>query len=266
MKLSMYAKVGLVVTLAVLILGGMIVWKGDVFLKARGYRLVGSFNDVGGLLVGAEVRYRGYKAGKVVKVHPNPEDIKVYLRMDPGIKVPVGSQLRVAFDGLIGQKYVEVIPSREKEILRSGSVIKGYNTLGLVDFIHIGTKNLEESKQILESVREITDDPKVQRAAKDILINIENSTDELDKIVSGFSRALEKGGFEELITSLSSASENIGTVSKRFDKVIMGLEKLSNDPTFMGDIKDTVKNAKDAFAELKKASQTANKVLQKYSR
>ena len=56
MKLSMYAKVGLVVTLAVLVLGGMIVWKGDIFVRTRGYMIIGSFNDVGGLLVGAEVR------------------------------------------------------------------------------------------------------------------------------------------------------------------------------------------------------------------
>jgi len=266
MKLSIYAKVGLVTIMAVIVLGGMIIWKGDIFVKVRGYELIGSFQDVGGLIIGAEVRYRGFRAGKVTEIDPTPTDIKVHLQMNPGIKVPKGSQLRIAFDGLIGQKYVEVLPSGETEIIKSGSVVKGFNTLGLVDFIDIGTRNLEESKKILESVSNITSDPIIQKAAKDILINIEGTTNELNKIITGFSKALEKGGFEDLITSLSTVSEAVGRVSKRLDNVIGGLEKLSSDPQFVEDIRDAAKNAKEAFAEIKKASQNANKLLDKYSR
>lgn len=266
MKLSMQAKVGIVALLALIILGTMIVWKGDLFLRAQGYELTGSFSNAGGVMPGAEVRYRGYKVGKVIKIDPSPEDVKVYLIIQPNIKVPEGSSLRVAFDGLIGQKFVEIMPGMSPTMLKSKSVIPGFSTLGIVDFIDIGTQNLEESKRILQSVRKITDDPIIQKAAKETLVNIERSTYEINKIASGLSKSLAKGGFEDLIKSLSVASETVNRVSKELDGIILALNKLTNDPEFMSDVKATAKNAKEAFEEFKKASTDASKVLKRYSK
>lgn len=266
MKLSMQAKVGIIALAALIILASMIVWKGDVFLKTGGYELIGSFSNAGGVMPGAEVRYRGFKVGKVVRIEPNPEDVKVYLIIQRKIQVPEGSSLRVAFDGLIGQKFVEIIPGASVNMLKSKSVIPGFSTLGIVDFIDIGTQNLEESKRILQSVRKITDDPIIQQAAKETLVNIEKTTYEVNRIALGLSRSLSKGGFEELIKSLSSASDTINRVSKELDSIISALSKLTSDPDFMSDVKATAKNAKEAFEELKKASTDASKVLKRYSK
>jgi ABC-type transporter Mla subunit MlaD len=172
----------------------------------------------------------------------------------------------VAFDGLIGQKFVEIMPGMSPNMLKSKSVIPGFSTLGIVDFIDIGTQNLEESKRILQSVRKITDDPIIQKAAKETLVNIERSTYEINKITAGLSKSLSKGGFEDLIKSLSTASETVNRVSKELDGIILALNKLTNDPEFMGDIKATAKNAKEAFEEFKKASTDASKVLKRYSK
>jgi len=266
MKLSMQAKVGLVALAAVLVLASMVVWKGDLFLKARGYELIGSFSNAGGLMPGADVRYRGYKVGKVMRIEPNPQDVKVYSIIQQDIKVPEGSSLRVAFDGLIGQKYVEIIPALSEVMLKRGSVLPGFSTLGIVDFIDVGTQNLEESKMILQSIRRITDDPIIQKAAKETLVNLEKSTYEINRITTGLSKALAKGGFEDMIKSLSVASDTINRVSKRLDSTIAALDKLTGDPEFTTDIKETAKNAKEAFEEFKKASQDASKVLKRYAK
>jgi phospholipid/cholesterol/gamma-HCH transport system substrate-binding protein len=266
MKLSMQAKVGLVSLLALFILVGMVVWKGDIFLVARGYELVGSFNNAGGLMPGAEVRYRGYSVGKVTRIEPNPSSVNVYLLLQSNTKVPDDSTLRVAFDGLIGQKFVEIIPGISEKMATNKSVLIGFSTLGIVDFIDIGTQNLEESKRILQSVRNITDDPVVQKAAKNTLVNIEKATLEINRITSELSKALSKGGFEETIKSLTKASDTITSVSKRLDSIISALDKLVNDPTFTSNLKDTVSNAKDAFEEFKKASSDADKVLKRYAK
>ena len=217
MKLSMQAKVGMVALLALVILCSMIIWKGDIVLKAKGYEIIGSFSNAGGVVTGAEVRYRGYKVGKVEQIDPNPENVKVYLIIQQRIQIPEGSSLRVAFDGLIGQKYVEIMPGTSTVMLKDKSVIPGFSTLGIVDFIDIGTQNLEESKLILQSVRQETNDPVVQKAAKDTLVNIEKSTMEINRITSGLSKSLEKGGFDDLIKSLSTASDTVNRVSKELD-------------------------------------------------
>lgn len=266
MKISLQAKVGMVALAAMLILASMIIWKGDIFLKTKGYEIIGSFNNAGGVMTGAEVRYRGYKVGKVVKIEPSPDEVRVYLIIQPNINIPEGSSLRVAFDGLIGQKYVEIMPGVSTVMLKNKSVIPGFSTLGMVDFIDIGTQNLEESKRILQSVRKITDDPVIQKAAKDTLINVEKSTSEINKIASELSDSISKGGFGDLIKSLSTASDTINRVSKELDGIISSLDKLTSDPEFIANVKDTARNAKDAFDELKKASQDASKALRRFSK
>ena len=266
MKFSMQAKVGILALSALIILASMIIWKGDVFLKTQGYELIGSFSNAGGVVPGAEVRYRGYKVGKVEQIEPNPANVKVYLIIQQRIKVPEGSSLRVAFDGLIGQKYVEIMPGLSPNMLKDKSVIPGFSTLGIVDFIDLGTQNLEESKLILQSVRQITDDPVVQKAAKDTLVNIEKTTLEINRITAELSRSLDKGGFDNLIKSLSTASDTVGRVSKELDGIISAMNKLTSDPDFTSDIKATAKNAKEAFEEFRKASADASKLLKKYTK
>jgi phospholipid/cholesterol/gamma-HCH transport system substrate-binding protein len=266
MKLSTNAKIGIVSSLAIMILAAMIIWKGDLFIKSSGYELIGSFNNAGGLMPGAEVRYRGYKVGKVMRIAPDPTEVKVYIVIQRDTKVPEGSTLRVAFDGLIGQKFVEIIPFPSQVMLKAGSTLSGFSTLGIVDFIDVGTQSLEETKQILQSIRKITDDPIIQKGARQSLMNIEKTTAELNRITTGLSKAMQKGGFEDLLKSLSGASETITLVSKRLDSIITSLDKLTSDKEFMSDIKDTVKNAKDAFDEFKKASTDASKVLKRYSK
>jgi phospholipid/cholesterol/gamma-HCH transport system substrate-binding protein len=266
MRLSTRAKIGIVTTLAVLILGGMIVWKGDVFLKARGYVLVGSFKNVGGLLEGSEVRYRGYKVGRVIKIIPGIVDTKIYMNIAGGIRVPKGSTLRVAFDGLIGQKYVEVQPSRSENVLKPMSIIKGYNTLGLVDFIDVGTVNLEELRAILESVRKVTDDPATQKSVKDALKNIDSATFELNKFVSGLNEMMEQEDFTEAFAGLKEASSLIVTVSERLDSITKSIDDLTGDPEFGSNLKEAAKGAKEAMQELRDAASDIRKTLRKLAR
>jgi len=266
MRLSTQAKIGIVTILAVLTLGGMVIWKGDVFLKARGYKLVGSFKNVGGLLEGADVRFRGYKVGKVLRILPGVADTKVYMNIAGNIKVPKGSTLRVAFDGLIGQKYVEIMPSRSDESIKPGGVIKGFSTLGLVDFIDVGTVNLEELKNILESVRKITDDPETQKAVKDALTNIESATFELNKFVKDLNELMEKEEFEKAISSLGKTSEMFVDISERLDAITASVEDLMSDPAFVSDIKGAAKGANEAMGEIKEAASDIRKTLRKLVR
>jgi phospholipid/cholesterol/gamma-HCH transport system substrate-binding protein len=266
MKLSMQAKVGMVALTACLLLIGIIIWKGDIFLVAKGYEVIGSFTNAGGLMPGAEVRYRGYKVGKVMKIDPSPNEVSVYLMIEPNIKVPEGSTLRVAFDGLIGQKYVEIMPSLSNVPIKKGSRVMGFSTSGIVDFIDVGTQNLEESKQILQSIRKFTDDPAIQSAAKQILVNFEKSSIEINRITTNLNKSLGKGGFEETLNNLNSASNTINNVIKKMDGIINALDDLVSDPNFTTDIKATARNAKEAFEEFKKASTDASKALKKYTK
>jgi len=218
------------------------------------------------LLEGSDVRYRGYRVGKVLRIIPGVEDTKIYMTIAGGIKVPVGSTLRVAFDGLIGQKFVEIVPSRSLKSVRPGSEIKGFSTLGLVDFIDVGTVNLEELRGILESVRKITDDPKTQSSVKEALINIEAATYELNKFVKDLNDLMDKDELEKAISGLSKTSEMVVDIGTRLDAITIALDDLLSDKEFGENIKGAAKGANEAMDEIKNAASDIRKTLRKLVR
>lgn len=266
MSFSTQAKVGLVTIVAILILGGMIMWKGDILLKTAGYELIGSFNNVGGLLEGADVRYRGYKVGKALHINPEPSETRVRMNIVGDIRVPLGSTLRIAFDGLIGQKYVEIMPSLSDKNCPPKSVLKGFSTLGLVDFIDVGTVNLEELKGILESVRKLTDDPATQKAVKESIVNIEEATAQFNRLVADINDIMAKEDFKKSLEGLKNTSGLIVKVSQRLDAITAAIEKLTSDPNFGEDIKGTAKEAREAMLEVKNAAADIRKTLRKLVR
>ena len=64
--------VGIVSLILLISTSVLIIWKSDVRYRTSGYKLTGKFDNAGGLLKGAEIRYRGYRVGKVSKITPVP--------------------------------------------------------------------------------------------------------------------------------------------------------------------------------------------------
>ena len=154
MGLSTTAKVGIITLIGLVLIGRVIVWKTDILLVGRGYELIASFDNVEGLTIGSEVRFRGLKVGKVTKIDPGPYDIKIDSVIDPNIKIPDDSTLRVAYDGIVGLKFLEIRPGTSETMYKAPEELKGVRTAAIVDFVDIGCKNLEETKAILDGGQE----------------------------------------------------------------------------------------------------------------
>jgi phospholipid/cholesterol/gamma-HCH transport system substrate-binding protein len=202
----------------------------------------------------------------VAKVAPGVKDTKVYMYITGNIRVPEGSTLRVAFDGLIGQKYLEILPSASERTVKPRTELQGYNTLGLVDFIDVGTLNLEELQGILKSVRRITDDPETQKAVKDALLNIQAATYQLNKFVADLNEIMSTKEFKQSMTGLKEATDSFVKVSKKLDSITEAIDKLASDPKFGEDLKGAASEAKAAMEELKNAASDVRKTLRKLVR
>lgn len=233
MGLSTAAKVGIVTMIGLILIGTVIVWKSEILLVGRGYELTASFDNIEGLTLGSEVRFRGSKVGKVMRIDPGPYDIKIYSVIEPRIKIPSDSTLRVAYDGIVGLKFLEIRPGTAEVLYRSGQVLQGTRTAAIVDFVDIGSKNLVETKAILEAVRRLIEDPELQRSFRNAVFLIEKTADEADKLVVELRAATKgvreivadpkfqanvKGTIGETEKTLSSANrffENMGKINLR---------------------------------------------------
>tara|TARA_B100000674_G_C37362458_1_gene699220 strand:+ start:102 stop:560 length:459 start_codon:yes stop_codon:yes gene_type:complete len=84
-----------------------------------GYRLVAFFDNVGGLKARAAVRSSGVLVGRVEKIEFDDEvyQAKVYLRLDKNMKFPTDSSIKVLTAGLLGEKYLGIMPGAETAYL-----------------------------------------------------------------------------------------------------------------------------------------------------
>jgi phospholipid/cholesterol/gamma-HCH transport system substrate-binding protein len=89
------------------------------------------FPDSGGIFASAEVTYRGVAVGKVTGLHLIDNGVRVDLSIDncSGKKIPANTTARVSDRSVIGEQYVDLIPTKsDTNYLKSGSVIPASRT------------------------------------------------------------------------------------------------------------------------------------------
>jgi phospholipid/cholesterol/gamma-HCH transport system substrate-binding protein len=104
-------KVGVFATLCLIILG-VLIWKIEDLnpFGKKGQRLHAVFSSVAGLDDKASVRIAGVRVGHVDGLGLDGSRAKVTMLMERQIPLTVGTTARIANLGLLGEKYVELVP------------------------------------------------------------------------------------------------------------------------------------------------------------
>jgi phospholipid/cholesterol/gamma-HCH transport system substrate-binding protein len=116
--------------LGVSYVGAEYVGLGSLF-GSSGCTVHADFTDSGGIFSNAEVTYRGVTVGRVGSLHLAPDGVRVDLHLDDcaGAKIPASTAARVADRSVVGEQYVDLLPSsRRGPYLRAGDVIPASRT------------------------------------------------------------------------------------------------------------------------------------------
>jgi phospholipid/cholesterol/gamma-HCH transport system substrate-binding protein len=84
-----------------------------------------NFDRIDGLVVGADVRISGIKVGiiKTTEVDPKTYLAKVVFTVDPQIKLPKDSSAEIASEGLLGGKFIAIVPGGDTAFIQPGGII-----------------------------------------------------------------------------------------------------------------------------------------------
>ena len=91
-----------------------------------GYEVQARFDRVDGVSAGTDVRISGIKIGTVIDQRLDPDRYLAVVRMsiDPKIKLPTDTVAEVASEGLLGGRYLALIPGGETDMIKPGGEIK----------------------------------------------------------------------------------------------------------------------------------------------
>lgn len=87
--------------------------------------LSAKFDRIDGLAPGADVRVAGVKVGSVVEQRIDPQTFLAVLtmRIDASLRMPSDSSAEIASEGLLGGRFVSLVPGGSDRILADGGEI-----------------------------------------------------------------------------------------------------------------------------------------------
>lgn len=149
LKVGMFVFIGLIIlTIFVLMIGKFETW-------TSGYHVHFVFNFVNGVKLGAPVRFAGVDVGEVKNIDffrdssDGKTKVKITSWIKRSIQVPLDSTIWVNTLGLLGEKYVEIIPGSDYEnCLVGGEVLIGEDPMPMHEVTELAkkiSKNLNET-------------------------------------------------------------------------------------------------------------------------
>ena len=124
-KFDLELIVGLFILIGIIALGYISVKLGKMeWVGGAGYQVTAIFPAVGGLKVGALVEIAGVEVGRVRSLTLDDNyQARVVLNIRKDIKLQDDSIASIKTDGLLGEKYVEIVPGGADEIIEEGGKI-----------------------------------------------------------------------------------------------------------------------------------------------
>jgi len=131
-KTKLELKVGIFVFIGLVILVVFVSLIGNFQTWTSGYHLNFIFNFVNGVKLGAPVRFAGVDVGEVQQIRfiLTPPDkkpkVEIYCWLNNDVKVPIDSTVWVNTLGLLGEKYIEIMPGQDyKKLLTENQNLVG---------------------------------------------------------------------------------------------------------------------------------------------
>ena len=92
----------------------------------QGWELKAKFNSVDGLGIGNDVRIGGVKVGTVVGLQIDQQDYRALVKMQiiKELKLPYDTFAAVVSEGVLGGKYIALVPGKGKLSDRNGLFLK----------------------------------------------------------------------------------------------------------------------------------------------
>ncbi|MBF0122441.1 MAG: MCE family protein [Candidatus Omnitrophica bacterium] len=135
---NLEVKVGAFVVVAIIALVAFVFTISDfsaLFQKGMAFRV--TFQYANGLKKGAPVRLAGVDTGHVqeIKVYSDPAKqnmiVEAQVWLMPGVSVPLDSTFIINQLGILGEKYLEIMPGVAKDMAKADSIFRGEDPVPL---------------------------------------------------------------------------------------------------------------------------------------
>lgn len=183
-------KVGIFVLIALIVLAGFVFLISDISLFKPGWNLKVVFGFANGLKKAAPVRVAGVDAGKVsdIRIFYDSQlqktrvEITAWLNGDA--KVPVDSKAWINQLGLLGEKYLEIIPGKSpSSFLKNNDQLVGEDPIAMEELAEMGRKIGVKLENSIDGLNEVVNTPEGKKDLKEMVSNFKQISDSLNSVL-----------------------------------------------------------------------------------
>lgn len=214
-------KIGLFLAIGLMILAVFIFVVGDFsrLFKQKGYIVYTRFDTVAGLERKTVVRMAGVKVGVVDEIRLKGNKAEVALDINPDIEISRDSRATLASLGLLGEKYIEIVPGAEDIMIQPGGMIGSlppvsFDQLGLI-LSSVG----DDIKSTSKALRDLLGEGEARVNIKEILQNLSSVSAELNEFFSENKPLLTKS-LEKSALAIENFDQNVASLSNNLDELI----------------------------------------------
>ena len=182
-------KVGTFVIIALILLCIFVFMISDISLFKPGWNLKLIFGFADGVKIAAPVRVAGVDMGKVkeIKMFYDTKEkktvIEILVWLSSDAKVPVDSRAWVNQLGLLGEKYIEIIPGKNySSYLKNADQLVGDDSISMRELGELGRKIAAKLDESFTGINEVFKDEKTRASLKDLVANLSGTTESLNAI------------------------------------------------------------------------------------
>ncbi len=261
--MSHTARVGLFMLAALVVLGVFIIKIEEIPLGSREgrARVQAVFPSVAGLDEKSPVRIAGVRVGIVDRIQLEGDRALVTLAVDRAVKLHEGARAEVTSLGLLGDKYVELLPGDPAAPhLKRGTVLQGTSPVGFDQALKNVSGAFDNLEALTASLRQSLGSPEGERRLTEIIENVRELTASIRDLV-----AANRTNVDATLANVRSFSESLKTELPRFaDKLVALADDIDSlVKQNRGNVDATLGNVKELTAELRVTAENLNKITGK---
>jgi phospholipid/cholesterol/gamma-HCH transport system substrate-binding protein len=222
-------RIGIFVGAALLVMAAFIFIVGDmsVLFRKAGYAVTVDFDSAGGLEKQSVVKMSGVKIGYIEDIKLIKRKARITLSIFAGVEIPKDSKAAAASLGLLGEKYLDIIPGDAAENCKPGDALAAATSFG---FDQIGGLLQSVGTQVKEAGQAVKDalGPETRANLNRTIENLASLSGELKDLVGQNQSGVR--------TAVDEASRAFRNLNQKVDEAAAGLN-------------DTVRLLKDIAAE-----------------
>jgi phospholipid/cholesterol/gamma-HCH transport system substrate-binding protein len=289
--MSREARVGIFVLLGLIVLTFFTFRVSKWGLIAeKGYRLTVDFDSAAGLEPKSDVKMAGVPIGKVEAIELVGNRARLILRIHQGIRIPIDSVGSIQTQGLLGEKYVEILPGKDvqRNLPAGGQVANTLSPVNLDEMVRKLSAIGDDVKKFTDSLSSTFGTEEGKKALGDILRDVRATTAALRTVVTGNEQRFERivANIDRLSADLSDISASnkqdvratianlrafSDTLKTETPELVRKLEEMSTRVSdIAGDNRENLKvsiaNLKTASARLDNTLDSAGRVMAKIDR